>query len=188
VVQFLLPTDGFTYNQLARSHWEAVMSAARLVLFALVSAVLLVAGPALGKPAKAPSKLGGKAFVTGEAVKDQAPDALGRQFASAPPQSSLGRKANGHWTGTLVGFFKKPSVPGPLIIWVFDKADKQSLKDNEPVQAITVESTPRDTLVHEMDFDPDQGYNKEHVYVVRVGQIIQKKPKAYATGEVKLIK
>jgi hypothetical protein len=169
-------------------NWEAVMSAARLVLFALLPAVLLGASPALAKPAKAPPKLAGKAFVTGDAVKDQAADALGQQFASAPAQSTLGRKANGHWTGTLVAFFKKPSVPGPLIIWVFDKADKQALKDNESVQAITVESTPRDVLVHEMDFDPDQGYNKEHVYIVRVGQIISKKPKAYATGEVKLIK
>ena len=164
------------------------MSAARLVLFALVPAVVLAASPALAKTAKAPSKLAGKAFVTGDAVKDQAPDAVGRQFANAPAQSSLGRKENGHWVGTVVAFFKKPSVPGPIIVWVFDKADKQSIKDNEPVQAITVESTPRDTLVHEVDFDPDQGYNKDHVYLVKVGQILSKKPKAYAVGEVKLIK
>lgn len=164
------------------------MPAARFGLTGLLAAMLLAAGPAYSKTAKAPAKLAGKVFVTAEAVKDLEPEALGRQFLGASGQSTLGRKSNGHWLGTIVGFFKKPSVPGPIIVWVFDKADKEALKSNEPVQAITVESTPREVFVHEMDYDPDQGYNKDHVYLVRIGQIISKKIKVYAAGEVKLLK
>ena len=163
------------------------MSAARTIV--LAASMLLVAGAASAKPSGAGSKLGGKAFITADAVKDQAPEALGRQFQNAPAQGSLGRRTNGRWTGTLVAFYKKPSVEGPTIVWIFDKADKQALKDNEPVQAVTVDgSKPGEVFVHEIDFDPDQGYNKEHVYLVRVGQIIGKKSKVYASGEVKLVK
>jgi hypothetical protein len=164
------------------------MPEAKFGLVGLSAAMLLAAVPAYSKTAKAPAKLAGKVFVTGEAVKDLEADSLGRQFGGASGQSTLGRKSNGHWLGTIVGFFKKPSVPGPIIIWVFDKADKEAVKANEPVQAITVESSPREVFVHEMDFDPDQGYNRDHVYLIRIGQIIAKKPKVYASGDVKLLK
>ncbi len=162
----------------------------RRVLWTL-ALVLFMTGPALAapaKPSKAPPKLAGRVFVTADRVKDVARESLARQFQNAAPQAVLARRQNGHWVGTVVAFFKKPAVQGPIILWIFDKADKQALKDNEPVQAVTVDAKASDTFVHETDFDPDQGYNKDHTYIIRVGQIIAKKEKVYATGEVKLLK
>jgi len=160
------------------------MSGTRL---AIVSALLLAGSVAMAKPAAKPSgQVLGKAFVTGEEVKDIAPSALVQRFSKAPPRAEVKRQEGGHWLGTIVAFFRKPSAAGPITIWVYEKADKAQ-KDREPVEVMSVDTSPKDVLVHQVDLDPDNGYNKDHVYQIMVGQIISKKQKIYATGEVKLL-
>jgi hypothetical protein len=143
----------------------------------------------LGAPTvEAKGKLGGKAYFAAERPKDVSLASLERQFASASAKSELRREKGGHWIGTMVAFFRKPSAQGPVTVWLYDKADKQALKDREPIHQFSVDSTPKEVFVHEIDFDPDNGFNKEKSYLVMVGQLINKKEKIYATGEVKLLK
>jgi hypothetical protein len=137
--------------------------------------------------AKTPSKLLGKVFFSSEKLKDASADAVIRQFEKNTQKAELRRDKNKHWMATLVAFFKKPSVPGPVTIWIFDKADKDSIKAREPIQAISVDSPPKEIFINDLDLDPDQGYNKGHTYLFQVGQIIAKKEKLYAAGEVTLV-
>lgn len=155
----------------------------RTTTLALGLAVLTLGAPSVD----AKGKLGGKAFFAAERPKDVSLASLERQFASAP-KSELRREKGGHWIGTMVAFFRKPSAQGPITVWLYDKADKQALKDKEPIHQFSVDSTPKEVFVHEIDFDPDNGFNKEKSYLVMVGQLINKKEKIYATGEVKLLK
>jgi len=160
-----------------------------LVRVALTAGLLcLVAGPALAKEAKVPGKLLGKVFFTAEKPKDVDVDSLVRQFEKGGVKVELKRGKNKTWQATAVAFFKKESVQGPITIWIYDKADKQAIKAKEPTHEFSVESQPKKVFVHDLDFDPDQGYNKDHTYLVHIGQIIQKKEKIYATGEITLKK
>ena len=136
----------------------------------------------------AKGKLGGKAYFVLERPKDVSLASLERQFDKVPPKSELKREKAGHWVGTMVAFFRKPSAQGPITVWLYDKGDKQALKDREPIHQFSVDSTPKEAFVHELDLDPDNGFNKEKSYLVMVGQLINKKEKIYATGEVKLLK
>jgi len=150
---------------------------------ALAVALLGIGGTAAGK-----GKLGGKVYFALERPRDVTAAALERQFDKVPPKTEIKREKSGHWIATMVAFFRKPSVQGPITVWLYDKADKQALKDKEPIHQFSVDSTPKDVFVHEIDFDPDNGFNKEKSYLVMVGQLINKKEKVYATGEVKLLK
>jgi hypothetical protein len=158
---------------------EAVMLAIRSATLVLVLAL-----GSSGVMAKTPSKLLKKAFFTAERIKDQSPEALARLFEKSPPKGEIRREAKGRWQPTMVAFFAKKSVDGPVTIWLFDKADK----DQEPIQALSVDAKPTEIFVHELDIDPDLGYNAGHTYLVKVGQIVAKKERIYAAGELKLVK
>lgn len=144
---------------------------------------LLLASPA---SAKVPPKLYGKAFFTNDRIKDQAADALAAYFAKKTPSIKLTRAKDKHWNTVLVAFFRKPTVDGPVTIWLYDKADKASIKAKEPVHVMSVNSTPRQVFIHDLDINPDLGFNKGRTYLVFVGQIIGKRDKHYARGEVSL--
>jgi hypothetical protein len=150
-----------------------------------LAAILLsmLAGPADGK-----TKLGGKIYFATERPSDVSVAALERQFAKAAPKAEVRREKGGHWVVTMVAFFRKPSVEGPITIWLYDKGDKQALKNKEPVHQFSVDSTPKEAFVYELDLDPDNGFGKDKSYLVMAGQLISKKEKIYATGEIKLLK
>ena len=138
---------------------------------------------------KVPNKLLAKVFFTNEKIKDQTPQALALQFEKSPAKGEAKRGKKGRWTVTLVAFFKKITNPGPITIWVYDRADKESLKAKEPIQAISVDtSAPKEIFIHDLDLDPDLGYNKGRVYLVQVGQIIAKQEKIFAAGDLVLTK
>jgi hypothetical protein len=159
----------------------------RLITEVVVLSFLLSISAAAAE-ARTPAKLVGKVFFTSEDLKDRSPEALIREFERKAPKAEAKREKNGHWRVTLVAFFKKGSVPGPMTIWFYDKADKEALKAKEPIQAQSVDSKPTEIFVHEMDIDPDLGYNRDHSYLVQVGQIISKQEKYYAAGELALLK
>ena len=141
---------------------------------------------ATGAEAKVPPKLLGKVFLTVERIRDQAPDALGRMFEKKTPKAELKRAKDGHWTATMVGFFRKPSVDGPITIWLYDRQDKAAIKAKEPVDAISVDGKPSQVFVYDIDINPDKGFNKGRTYLILVGQIIAKRERVYGQGEVVL--
>jgi len=150
--------------------------------------ICLLTSAAYAKEAKVPGKLLGKVFFATEKPKDVAPEALVKQFEKATAKAEAKRGKAKLWEVTLVAFFKKESVPGPVTIWIFDKADKASIKSREAEHEFSVEAQPKKVFVHDLSLDPDQGYNKDHTYIIQVGQLIQKKERIYATGELKLLK
>jgi hypothetical protein len=137
--------------------------------------------------AKVPKNLIGKTFFSTVRIKDHAPEAVASHFEKSPSKADLIREKNGQWVVTLFAFFKKESYKGPVTIWLYDKNDKESLKANEPVQAISVDAKPTTLFINNLVIDPDKGFNKNRTYFVRVGQIIGKRQKIYARGEVTLL-
>jgi hypothetical protein len=148
-----------------------------------VTVVFLLSSVSEGK---IPPKLQGKVFCSTQRIKDVAAEALIRIFSEKTAKADVPREKNGRWKTTLVAFFRKESIPGPMTIWLLDKDDKEALKANEPTQVISAESTPKEVFVNDIELDPDQGFNKGRTYLIRVGQIINKAPKIYATGEIVL--
>lgn len=159
-----------------------------LVRVALTAGLLCLAGPALAKEAKVPGKLLGKVFFVAEKPKDVDPESLVRQFEKSQPKTELKRGKAKTWQTAAVAFFRKESVQGPVTIWIYDKADKDAIRSKEPTHEFSVDSQPKKVFIHDLDFDPDQGYNPNHTYIVHIGQIISKKERIYATGEITLKK
>ena len=147
---------------------------------------LLMAGSA---SAKTPRKMAGKIYFTTDRIKDVAPGALAGLFGKRKPKIELTREKDKHWKTTIVAFFRKPSAFGPITIWLYDKADKAALRAKEPVHVMSVNnSKPKDLFVYDLDIDPNYGFNKKRTYIVFVGQIIGKRHRHYARGEVSLLK
>jgi hypothetical protein len=165
---------------------EVVMTRRLQVTSAVWLGTLILAVMAGSVDAK--GKLGGKIFFTRERPRDVSAAALEREFEKLPPKAEVRREKAGHWVVTLVAFFRKPSAQGPITVWLYDKTDKQAIKDKEPIHQFSVDATSKEVFVHELDLDPDTGFNKEKSYLVMVGQLISKKEKIYATGEIKLLK
>jgi hypothetical protein len=156
----------------------------RLGIITGLISLTVVAGLA---EAKVPRKLQGKIFFTTSEIKDQAPAALVRLFSGVKPKIQLKRGKKGHWTCTMVAFFRKKSHPGPITLWMYDKADKAAIRAKEATDIKSVNATETTAFVHDLDISPDRGFNKGHSYLIWVGQIIGKRSKIYARGEVSLL-
>ncbi len=138
--------------------------------------------------AKIPRALWGKVFFTTNKIVDQSPEALAQKFKGASPNITLTRGKDGHWSVTVVAFFRKPSHPGPMTFWFYDKNDKGAVKAKEPCHASSVPSSPGSVFVYDLDINPDFGFNKGYSYLVHVGQIIKKRNVVYARGQFSLQK
>jgi hypothetical protein len=145
---------------------------------------LMLAGTA---EAKVPRKVQGKAYVSIERIRDQAPESMANYFQAKKPKIELTKRKDGHWGGVLVAFFRKDPAHGPITVWLYDKSDKASIRAKEPVNVISVDTpAPKSYFVHDLDINPDLGFNKGRSYLIHVGQIIGKRHKIYARGEVTL--
>ena len=137
--------------------------------------------------AKVPRSVEGKVFFTSSKIQETSIKALVRRFEKGTALAELKRNKNGHWTVTIAAFLGRTPYPGPITIWLYDKRDKAALKAKEPVNAISVDGRGRSVFIHELDISPDLGFNKGRVYHVHVGQIIGKRDKVFARGEVELL-
>jgi hypothetical protein len=137
--------------------------------------------------AQLPRNVEGKVFFTSSTIQDISTKALVRRFEKEKANAELKRNKNGHWTVTIAAFLRRKPHPGPITIWLYDKQDKAALKAKEPVNAISVDGRGRSVFIHELDISPDLGFNKGRVYYVYVGQILGKRDKVFARGEVELL-
>ena len=166
-----------------RSRFELGVFLGGLVAFFVVAA----AGGEAG--AKVPRALAGKVFFSADPVSDLGQAALIKRFTRKKPTIKLTRPKtkDSRWKTTLVAFFRKPSVDGPVTVWIYDRADPKSIKAKEPVHVASINAKgPGEFFVHELTLNPDVGFNRKHTYVVYVGQIIGKKTKYYARGTIPL--
>ena len=165
-----------------------------LVAVALLTATTAGAAPkkaakeAATKPAVDPNTAvakthGGKVWVVSDSIPAVEGEGLEKWLAAHPSNVELARKGNeDRWPINFLAVFKKPPAKGPMTVMLVDKKEPRIIVDQFSPQ------TPGAALVYQEGYDLEQnnGFNKGHTYVIRVGQLINKKFQLYASGEITL--
>lgn len=126
---------------------------------------------------------GGKVWVQREPIGASSPDGLRQWLAANPAVQEIVRKGkDGPWTINFVAVFKKPAVKGPLTIQFFEKGSPRELVDQYSTEDEVSSSVYRSSY----ELSDDKGFNKNHSYTMRVGQILKGKFVPYAAGEMTL--
>ena len=126
---------------------------------------------------------GGKVWVVSDSIPTVEGEALEKWLAAHPSNAELVRKGNeDRWPINFLAVFKKPPAKGPITIMLVDKKEPKIIVDQFSPQ------TPGAALVYQEGYDLEQnnGFNKGHTYIIRVGQLINKKFQLYASGEIAL--
>ena len=156
----------------------------------VLAATLAAAGakkkepPAPADPMAAVAKAhAGKVWVSGEAFPASEGSKLASWLGQHPASGEVTAKAkDAPWTVNYLAVFKKPALKGAMTVQFFEKSDLKNFVDQySPQNTIS-------TLVFQGTYDlsPDQGFNKGHTYVVKVGQLIANKFVLYAAGQITL--
>lgn len=162
----------------------------------LVAALLLASGSVSAAPKKAAKESasvdpntevskahGGKVWVSTDNLPTLEGDALNKWLAAHPanPELSTGERKD-RWIINFLAVFKKAPAKGPMTIQFVDKKEPKVIVDQVSPQ------THGGALVYQegYDLEQDNGFNKGHTYLIRVGQIIKKKFQVDATGEFSL--
>ncbi len=165
----------------------------RTLLFGLA---LLVAIPSSALAAKAkkatpvadPNEIvakthGGRVWIVTDAPPSVEGAELDKWLASHPPTAEVTKKpSEERWPITFVAVFKKAPAKGPVTVEFVDKKDPKTLVDqySPPTVAESV------VFQEPYDLETNNGFNKGHTYIIKVGQIIKGKFVSYASGEVSL--
>ena len=126
---------------------------------------------------------GGKVWVSLDSIPTIEGDALDKWLAAHPANAELSSKdSKDRWSINFMAVFKKAPAKGPMTVQFVDKKEPKIIVDQVSPQ------TPGGALVYQegYDLEQDNGFNKGHTYVIRVGQLIKKKFQLYATGEITL--
>jgi hypothetical protein len=126
---------------------------------------------------------GGKVWILTSPPPSTEGEDLAKWLSSHPPAAEVTKKPNEErWAITYLAVFKKPSAKGPITIEFVDKKEPKALVAQDSSQI------PGGGLVFQEPYyiDANDGFNKGHTYIVKVGQILKKKFVTYATGQVTL--
>ena len=126
---------------------------------------------------------GGKVWIIAGTPPSVEGEELSKWLSDHAPASEVTKKGNEErWPITFLAVFKKPPAKGPMTIEFMDRKEPGTLVDQYSTQA------PGGSLVFQepYDLDTNNGFNKGHTYILKVGQIIKSKFVSYATGEVTL--
>lgn len=126
---------------------------------------------------------GGKVWVTSDSLPVVEGGALAKWLDSHPTAVEITMKAkDDKWPINYVAVFKKAPAKGTMTVEFVDKHDPNVSFDLHSPQ------TPGSSVVYRegYDMDSNEGFSKGHTYVIRVGQLINKKFVSYATGEITL--
>lgn len=162
----------------------------------LVMALLLASGSVSAAPKKAAKETasadpnvevakahGGKVWVSTDNIPSLEGDAMAKWLAAHPanPELSTGDRKD-RWVINFLAVFKKAPAKGPMTIQFVDKKDPKVIVDQVSPQ------TPGGSLVYQegYDLEQDNGFNKGHSYIIKVGQLIKKRFEVGATGEFTL--
>lgn len=140
--------------------------------------------PAPADPNVAVSKEhGGKVWVFTSSTPSVEGADLAKWLSSHPASAEVTKKpSEERWTITYLAVFRKPPAKGPLTVEFIDKKDPTTLVDQYSTQA----QSGGLIFQEPYDLDTNNGFNKGRTYVIKVGQIINKRFVNYATGEVSL--
>lgn len=126
---------------------------------------------------------GGKVWILGSATPSAEGEELSKWLSSHPSLTEVSKKPNEErWPINYLAVFKKPPAKGPMTIEFVDKKEPGSLVAQDSSQ------TMGGSLVFQepYDLDTNNGFNKGHTYIMKVGQIIKGRFVTYATGEISL--
>jgi hypothetical protein len=126
---------------------------------------------------------GGKVWIVSGSAPSSEGEELSKWLSSHAPAAEVAKKpSEERWPINILAVFKKPPAKGPMTLEFVDKKEPKSLVAQDSSQ------TPGGALVFQepYDLDTNNGFNKGHTYIVKVGQIIKKRFVTYATGEVTL--
>jgi hypothetical protein len=165
----------------------------------LVAVVLLAATSASAAPKKAAKEAatkptvdpnialakvhGGKVWVVSDSLPSAEGAELEKWLTAHPANAELACKNNeDRWAINFLAVFKKPPAKGPMTVMFVDKKEPRIIVDQVSPQ------TPGAALVYQEGYDLEQnnGFNKGHTYVIRVGQLIKGKFQLYASGDITL--
>ncbi|HJX64252.1 MAG TPA: hypothetical protein VJ860_09915 [Polyangia bacterium] len=163
----------------------------------LVAVVLLAATSAGAAPKKADKEAatkptvdpnlavakvhGGKVWVATDSIPAIEGAELDKWLAAHPANAQLTCKSNeDRWVINFLAVFKKPPAKGPITVMLVDKKEPNIIVDQFSPQ------TPGAALVYQEGYDLEQnnGFNKGHTYLIKVGQLIKGKFQLYATGDI----
>jgi hypothetical protein len=164
----------------------------------LVAVVLLAATSASAAPKKAAKEAakptvdpntevakthGGKVWVVTDSIPSSEGAELGKWLTAHPANAELTCKNHeDRWAINFLAVFKKPPAKGPMTVMFVDKKEPRIIVDQVSPQ------TPGAALVYQEGYDLEQnnGFNKGHTYVIKVGQLIKGKFQLYASGDITL--
>jgi hypothetical protein len=169
----------------------------RILLAGLALLVAMNAAPALAKGGKGkkvsaaasdPNAVvsrahGGKVWILATQPPSVEGEELSKWLGSQPAKAELTKKPNEErWRIIYLAVFKRPPARGPMTFQFVDKKEPKFIVDQD------VSQIPGEGLVFQepYDLESDKGFNKNHTYIMKVGQIIKRKFITYATGEVTL--
>ena len=126
---------------------------------------------------------GGKVwFLTGGTPNVEGAE-LGKWLTAHPSATELAKKGSEErWPVTFLAVFKHPPAKGPATVQFVDKKEPGILVD----QYSTENAATSVVLQEPYDLDTNNGFNKGHTYIIKVGQIIKNRFTSYATGEITL--
>ena len=126
---------------------------------------------------------GGKVWVLTSSTPSAEGEALAKWLASHPSTAEIDKKpSDERWPITLLAVFKKPPAKGALTVEFVDKKDPRTLVDQYSTQS----QSGGLVFQEPYDLETNNGFNKGRTYIIKVGQLINKKFVSYATGEVSL--
>ena len=126
---------------------------------------------------------GGKVWIVAGPPPSGEGEDLSKWLSGHAPGAEITKKPDEErWPITFIAVFKKPPAKGPMTIEFVDRKEPGTLVDQYSTE------TPGGSLVFQepYDLETNNGFNKGHTYIIKVGQIIKKKFVSYATGEVSL--
>jgi hypothetical protein len=141
------------------------------------------AAPAVDPNTAVAKNHGGKVWVVSDSIPGVEGDVLEKWLAAHPANAEIVRKGNEErWPINFLAVFKKPPAKGPITVMLVDKKEPKIIVDQFSPQ------TPGAALVFQEGYDLEQnnGFNKGHTYIMRVGQLIKGRFQLYATGEITL--
>lgn len=126
---------------------------------------------------------GGKVWIVTGSPPSVEGEELNKWLSSHTSAAELTKNANeDRWAITFIAVFKKAPAKGPITVEFVDKRDPGTLVDqfSPPTVAESV------VFQEPYDLDTNNGFNKGHTYIIKVGQLIKNKFVSYASGELSL--
>jgi hypothetical protein len=126
---------------------------------------------------------GGKLWILTSAPPSSEGEELSKWLSSHPSVTEVTKKPNEErWRIVYLAVFKRPPAKGPLTFNFVDKKEPRTLVAQDTSQS------PAGSLVFQEPYDlqANDGFNKGHTYIMKVGQIIKNRFVSYVTAEITL--